>query len=517
MSSFPVTCPDSTTANPTTVTHLHGYKDKSCCELTTTNTTSKNRIVNGTILPPSTSSLRQKINECLEYDQYNDQDDDQDIYKSCIDLTKQFDDEPDQNIVQEVSEPDEEDEDIPAPIQCRENPQSLKFTLINRAPSQSVSNHSDESSDPPPYSPRLSDVFAMSLDHTAPTLGVGSDSGGSAPGVITQVDEAGSYTLSDYINSDIDSMDVSHVILNVRGVKFQLAREDMTNMPESILLGVGLCPGEIRLAEYQENCARDQYTNFVLNTISPNCLQYVLDVFRETNVESGMLEGPAKAHVESEPEPQDESAPLEVHVPFEGSEEVQAAHEAQSQLPHTSVPERPGDVLKRKPAIILLKEDLDYYCLPIGESEGTKTDSEEHREQLRKLKIACGDIVLEQSKVFHGLRNCHVQDSPEYHLLTMLCSSGFKADDTWGYREREPGKTVITSLALVRLSTQNKDESRELSTPHKLLLFWRKPARKCWWDSLELEDVAGIKGKVRVYVRRVWTLELCVLGAKQAA
>jgi hypothetical protein len=42
----------------------------------------------------------------------------------------------------------------------------------------------------------------------------------------------------------------------------------------------------------------------------------------------------------------------------------------------------------------------------------------------------------------------------------------------------------------------------------KLLLFWRKPARRCWWEGVELEDVEGIEGKLKVWIRRVWTLEM---------
>ena len=43
----------------------------------------------------------------------------------------------------------------------------------------------------------------------------------------------------------------------------------------------------------------------------------------------------------------------------------------------------------------------------------------------------------------------------------------------------------------------------------KLLLFWRKPARRCWWEGVELEDVEGVpNGKLKVWIRRVWTLEM---------
>jgi len=45
----------------------------------------------------------------------------------------------------------------------------------------------------------------------------------------------------------------------------------------------------------------------------------------------------------------------------------------------------------------------------------------------------------------------------------------------------------------------------------KLLLFWRKPARRCWWEGVELDNVEGVEGKLKVWIRRVWTLEMVSL------
>lgn len=42
----------------------------------------------------------------------------------------------------------------------------------------------------------------------------------------------------------------------------------------------------------------------------------------------------------------------------------------------------------------------------------------------------------------------------------------------------------------------------------KLLLFWRKPARRCWWEGVELDNVEGVDGQLKVWIRRVWTLEM---------
>ena len=96
--------------------------------------------------------------------------------------------------------------------------------------------------------------------------------------------------------------------------------------------------------------------------------------------------------------------------------------------------------------------------------------------------------------------------------------SGFNHDDSWGHRAGEPNKAVICSIALARLRTDIRGESNQnaVGMAQKLLLFWRKPARRCWWEGVDLEDVEGIEGTLKVWNRRVWTLEMvrvypCVL------
>lgn len=71
---------------------------------------------------------------------------------------------------------------------------------------------------------------------------------------------------------------------------------------------------------------------------------------------------------------------------------------------------------------------------------------------------------------------------------------------------------MICSLALARLRTDIKGtelaNSNAVGMAQKLLLFWRKPARRCWWEGVELENVEGVEGKLKVWIRRVWTLEM---------
>jgi hypothetical protein len=93
--------------------------------------------------------------------------------------------------------------------------------------------------------------------------------------------------------------------------------------------------------------------------------------------------------------------------------------------------------------------------------------------------------------------------------------SGFNHDDHWGHRAGEPNKAVICSIALARLRTDIKGNdaanSNAVGMAQKLLLFWRKPARRCWWEGVELDNVRGVEGKLKVWIRRVWTLEMVCL------
>ncbi len=90
---------------------------------------------------------------------------------------------------------------------------------------------------------------------------------------------------------------------------------------------------------------------------------------------------------------------------------------------------------------------------------------------------------------------------------------GFNNDDRWGHRAGEPQKAVVCSLALARLRTDIKggegvSNTNAVGMAQKLLLFWRKPARRCWWEGVELDNVEGVEGKLKVWIRRVWTLEM---------
>lgn len=165
------------------------------------------------------------------------------------------------------------------------------------------------------------------------------------------------------------------------------------------------------------------------------------------------------------------------------------------------------DMLQDRAGIIVLREDLDFYAIPPRKD----IDAAE----MLEVKRAAGRALLTQDGIFSGLRKSEEPGTTEQHLIEMLTAGGFNHDDRWGHRAGEPNKAVICSIALARLRTDvNGGAGGPNGNPgavgmaQKLLLFWRKPARRCWWEGVDLHNVEGVPGTLKVWIRRVWTLEM---------
>lgn len=183
----------------------------------------------------------------------------------------------------------------------------------------------------------------------------------------------------------------------------------------------------------------------------------------------------------------------------------------------------------KRAGIIVLREDLDFYVIP------PKADMQQP--EMIEVKRAAARALLKQDGIFSGLKRSDEPGTTEAHLIEMLTAgyvllavrlgahvlltnidSGFNHDDKWGHRAGEPGKAVVCSLALARLRSDIRGNdlgnNNAVGMAQKLLLFWRKPARRCWWEGVELENVEGVEGKLKVWIRRVWTLEMSVIGLR---
>ncbi|KAI5866086.1 hypothetical protein GGS23DRAFT_594238 [Durotheca rogersii] len=317
----------------------------------------------------------------------------------------------------------------------------------------------DDPSEPPPAysegdSPLLSFTYLMAA-------------AGGASSIITQVQQGGPP-----INAIGDVGADETITMDLRGTRFVLSRDELLTLPEFVLLSLfpnGLFP-EGHMGGFAEGDA-------VQVDYDPASLQYMLDFFRNV--------------AQSIP---NESSPT--------------ASPDGGVVPVDSLAARGEDGSKRA-GIIVLREDLDFYAIP------PRPDISQAA--MIEVKRAAARALLKQDGIFSGLKRSDEPGTTEAHLIEMLTAGGFNHDDRWGHRAGEPNKAVVCSLALARLRSDirgNDMGSSAVGMAQKLLLFWRKPARRCWWEGVDLEEVEGVNGPLKVWIRRVWTLEMSVIGLR---
>ncbi|RMY48619.1 hypothetical protein D0865_07976 [Hortaea werneckii] len=363
----------------------------------------------------------------------------------------------------------------------------------------------DDGEPPPPYTEGSSPLDGFTYIMAA---------AGGAASVITQVQQGGPAP----INTALGGKIVPNFTFN-NGTRFTLSRDELLTLPEFVLLSLfpnGLLPdghmnsyhdGDVYPVDVSQPRVVTQVTALptvtaaqvtkVLNNqdvylsdtifqsqYDPTSLQYMLEFFR--HVAQTIPQGD-DAHSQSD---QDWSQPSQT-------------------MPIEPMPGNARDMLQDRAGIIVLREDLDFYAIP------PRRDIEQP--EMIEVKRAAGKALLHQDGIFSGLRKSEEPGTTEQHLIEMLTAGGFDHADTWGHRAAEPNKAVICSIALARLRTDIRGEaanSNAVGMAQKLLLFWRKPARRCWWEGIELDNVEGVEGKLKVWIRRVWTLEMVSLPQK---
>jgi hypothetical protein len=295
--------------------------------------------------------------------------------------------------------------------------------------------------------------------------------------------------------------------LDLRGKRFTVDRETIMNLPESILLclfpnGLVLSRQSAMLSDGGDN---DEFEELYGVDFDPDCFSFVLAFFKQSaDVFYGTPNSPGLYAAQQ--------------LLVDGGSPTSDFNPASSQNP-----------LLSKQAIIVLREELEYFSIP---SEANKSapglTTGTANEALLELKRKCGVHLLQKKNIFTALqRNVNKENNvAEQHLIDMLCMSGFNRDDEWGYRAMEPNRCCVSSIALVLLKTgithhppsaggerQVTIDHNQMATAQKLLLFWRKPARKCWWDGAEVDLADGGQAPqpVKLWARRVWTLELSLV------
>ncbi|KAM3521831.1 hypothetical protein MY4038_008892 [Beauveria bassiana] len=311
----------------------------------------------------------------------------------------------------------------------------------------------DDDTEPPPAysegdSPLQSFTFLMAA-------------AGGTSSIITQVQQGGPP-----INAIGDVGADETIVMDLRGTRFVLSRDELLTLPEFVLLSLfpnGLFP-EGHMGGPNDDAVQVDY--------DPVSLQYMLDFFRDVA----------------------QSIPID----SEGASNDGDSHGLDSR-----------DDASKRAGIIVLREDLDFYVIP------PKADITQ--EAMIKVKRAAARALQKQDGIFSGLKRSDEPGTTEAHLIEMLTAGGFNHDDCWGHRAGEPNKAVICSLALTRLRSDIRGSdlgNNAMGMAQKLLLFWRKPARRCWWEGIELDNVDGVEGQLKVWIRRVWTLEMSVIGLR---
>ncbi|KAK7528954.1 P-loop containing nucleoside triphosphate hydrolase protein [Phyllosticta citriasiana] len=394
-----------------------------------------------------------------------------------------------------------------------------KAALPHDTKDGSSSKDIDDGEPPPPYSEGSSPLESFQY--------IMATAGGPAS-IITQVSQGGGPPIN-ALGGGSDE----NITLELRGVRFTLSRDELLTLPEFVLLslfpngllpdghmnaypdgdvypvdvstpttkrtsedglgGGAVCITQVSLARsgLKAEAIRNHLSSpalylsdiYYYSQYDPNSLQYMLDFFR--NVAQTIPTSPPSPSTLVGDQPH-EAVPIE---PMHGSAR---------------------DMLQDRAGIIVLREDLDFYAIP------PRRDIE--HEEMMQVKRAAGKALLQQDGIFSGLRKSEEPGTTEQHLIEMLTAGGFNHDDRWGHRAGEPNKAVICSIALARLRTDIKGNdlanSNAVGMAQKLLLFWRKPARRCWWEGVELDNVEGVEGKLKVWIRRVWTLEMSVIGLR---
>lgn len=346
--------------------------------------------------------------------------------------------------------------------------------------------------------------------------------------IITQVtQDVGFPPSSTYDDSDLNIDYNMNIHMLIRDTAFTVTRDELMSLPESILLC--LFPNGVFLDSKGLVISNLSEEDTVCVNYDPGCFSYILNSFAAALKDLRLTPLPSS----------------------------------------TSLPEsrtrNSDNLLLQKPAIIDLREDLDFYVIPPVKGINA--------EQMLLLKRIAASELTRNKSIFSGLgyvppvlgsTTTPTKLGPaEQHLFDMLCSSGFDADGEWGSRVVEPNRSVILSLLLIRLTNKSaptppelpssyqvesdsscrsrsksritmlassaaRTASRSLSrsrknadrTQNKLLLFWRKPARKCWWSQQVIpispneDPFLSEIPHLNIHLRRVWTLELLVIGVQ---
>ncbi|RYP06881.1 hypothetical protein DL765_009337 [Monosporascus sp. GIB2] len=367
---------------------------------------------------------------------------------------------------------------------------------------ESSSQKGDDPSEPPPAyeegdSPLLSFTYLMAA-------------AGGTSSIITQVQQGGPN-----INAIGDVGADETITMDLRGTRFVLSRDELLTLPEFVLLSLfpnGLFP-EGHMGGFSDGDAvqvdvsppRDNPIAQLPASNASSSIASIARLFAAHLLRASMIRrclSNINIHF-TDLTSQYDPASLQYMLQFFRSVAQSIPNESSptsspdgGAVPIDSLSGRNEDGSKRA-GIIVLREDLDFYAIP---PRPDITQAE-----MIEVKRATARALLKQDGIFSGLKRSDEPGTTEAHLIEMLTAGGFNHDDRWGHRAGEPNKAVVCSLALARLRSDikgNEMGNNAVGMAQKLLLFWRKPARRCWWEGVNLTDVEGVDGPLKVWIRR---------------
>lgn len=246
---------------------------------------------------------------------------------------------------------------------------------------------------------------------------------------------------SQYEGNEEDYGD-SLIHLNIQENHYFVTRDQLMSLPESLLLC--LFPSGVfldRCGQVIANLTRDDEV-YIVN-FPPDCFEYIMEIY-------------TKAHDDLY------NHPVEKFFDRPSSSFVSNAKGFFGLSSNNSISSNnEQDILHQKPAIIVLREDLDYYCVPQEEFQFDSTNEENNEDLLRhfmaQVKMAAGSYLTSKTSIFQGLyssnrlkqqqqqqkiekesnsssntKSTSKKLGPaEQHLMDMLCSSGFTKETCW--------------------------------------------------------------------------------------
>ncbi|KAL3233579.1 Growth regulation protein [Nakaseomyces bracarensis] len=265
----------------------------------------------------------------------------------------------------------------------------------------------------------------------------------------------------EYYDDGGDEYGNSLIHLNIQESHYFITRDQLMSLPESLLLC--LFPSGVfldRAGQVITNLTPEDEV-YIMN-FPPECFEYIMEVY--TQAYDDLVKYPVEQFFGDKQSGGFMNSTRE----FFGFSDRSAHSQEQ-------------DLLHLKPAIIVLREDLDYYCVPMQEFKFVSQDEQINDDLLQhymtQVKLAAGSHLTSNQYIFDGLFSSNRLKSTkehsgknkdekllgpaEQHLMDMLCSSGFSKASTWGNRTQEAGKTVISSLSLCRLANESTKEFRE--------------------------------------------------------